>query len=111
MYDYKRLPVDLVAAFFVGLRTDSRIKMAMAGESYRYKPDTMLLAMAVDALNILVWSKTKAAEKGEGRPESITAALFGDHEEKEPERYEHFYAGADFEARRKQILESITNGN
>ena len=103
MYDYKQLPVDLVAAFFVGLRADSRIKMAMAGESYRYKPDTMLLAMA--------WSKTKAAKKGEGRPESITAALFGDHEEKEPERYEHFYAGADFEARRKQILESITDGN
>lgn len=110
MYDYKRLPVDLVAAFFVGLRADSRIKMAMAGESYRYKPDTMLLAMAVDALNILVWSKTKAAEKGEGRPESITAALFGDHKE-EPEKYERFQTGADFEARRKQILESITNGN
>lgn len=110
MYDYKRLPVDLVAAFFVGLRADSRIKMAMAGESYRYKPDTMLLAMAVDALNLLVWTKTKAAEKGEGRPESITAALFGDHKE-EPEKYERFQTGADFEARRKQILESITNGN
>ena len=109
MYDYKRLPVDLVAAFFVGLRADSRIKMAMAGEKYSYGPNTMLLAMAVDALNTLVWFQTEAGRKGENRPESILMALFGERTESESQ-YECFQTGADFEARRREILENM-NGN
>lgn len=34
-------------------------------------PADYLLAAAVDALNLLVWSKTKAAVQGTGRPRPI----------------------------------------
>lgn len=108
VYDYKSLPVSLVATFFVGLREDSRIKMALAGE--KHTPMIMLMSMAVDALNMLVWMQSEDGLKGENRPESITEALFEEKPQAEPV-YEGFADGASFEKRRAEILEKIKNGN
>ena len=67
--DYKVLPVETLAALSVGLRENSRIKMKLSGA--KVKPDFLLLAAAVDRLSLLVWSKTKDAEKGRKREKFI----------------------------------------
>ena len=73
IYDFKRLPVTVAAALAVGLRDDSRIKMAMSGANA--PTDILLLAAAVDRLSLLLWAQTKDAEKGRNRPKSILEAL------------------------------------
>lgn len=103
VYDYKSLPATLVATFFVGLREDSRIKMAMAG--VKHSPMIMLMSMAVDALNTLVWMQSEDGRKGENRPSSITQILFG--EQKAEPVYEGFADGEAFEKRRTEILENL----
>lgn len=71
--NYKALPVETLAALSVGLRENSRIKMKLSGA--RVQPDFLLLAAAVDRLSILVWSKTKDAEKGRNKPKSLVSIL------------------------------------
>lgn len=73
IYDYKRLPATKVAAFSVGLRDDSRIKMKMSGA--KATTSILLMASAVDRLSLLVWAQTKDAEKGRNRPKSILEAM------------------------------------
>ncbi|MCD8087132.1 MAG: DUF5361 domain-containing protein [Oscillospiraceae bacterium] len=73
VFDFRALPVPLLATLASGLRDDSRIKMRMANA--KASQDTFLLAAAVDALNLLVWSKTKDASKGRNRPKSIVQAI------------------------------------
>ena len=77
--DYKVLPVETLAALSVGLRENSRIKMKLSGA--KVKPDFLLLAAAVDRLSLLVWSKTKDAEKGRKRPKSLVEVLNGKKKE------------------------------
>ena len=77
--DYKVLPVETLAALSVGLRENSRIKMKLSGA--KVKPDFLLLAAAVDRLSLLVWSKTKDAEKGRKRPKSLVEVLKGKKKE------------------------------
>ena len=77
--DYKVLPVETLAALSVGLRENSRIKMKLSGA--KAQPDFLLLAAAVDRLSLLVWSKTKDAEKGRKRPKSLVEVLNGKKKE------------------------------
>lgn len=77
--DYKALPVTKVALFSVGLRNNSRIKLKL--QDTEYSMETLLLAAMVDKLSILVWSKTKEAQKGTGRPESIVTKMLGEKKE------------------------------
>ena len=77
--DYKVLPVETLAALSVGLRENSRIKMKLSGA--KVKPDFLLLAAAVDRLSLLVWLKTKDAEKGRKRPKSLVEVLNGKKKE------------------------------
>lgn len=73
IYDYKSLPVNMVAIFSCGLRDNSRIKMKLGQQ--RIDVETSLLALAVDRLGYLVWSKTKDAETGKNRPQSMYEIL------------------------------------
>lgn len=77
--DYKVLPVETLAALSVGLRENSRIKMKLSGA--KVQPDFLLLAAAVDRLSLLVWSKTKDAEKGRKIPKSLVEVLNGKKKE------------------------------
>ena len=95
--DYRALPLSRVALFSCGLRDNSRIKMKMS--DMKVDNETILLASAVDALNFLVWSKTKDAEKGLNRPKRITDALIPSDNE-----LEGFRSGEDFEKERNRIL-------
>lgn len=97
IYDYKRLPLTTVAALAVGLRDNSRIKMALTGA--QASTEIMLLSAVVDRLSLLVWFQTKDAEKGRNRPRSIIDALIP--KETETLTYE---SGEDFIKAREQLL-------
>ena len=61
-----------------------------------------MLAAMVDSLNLLVWSKTKDAEKGANRPKSVLEQLMP-----QKEKASAFQTGKDFEEARDQILRKI----
>lgn len=100
--DYRALPLKLAAALASGLRENSRIRMIMAGS--RMDDKTALLAAAVDRLSMLVWAKTKDAQKGRNRPRSIFEALT--EETKKPaDDLVLFDSAEDFEAARQKIIQ------
>ncbi|MGX6962425.1 DUF5361 domain-containing protein [Vagococcus xieshaowenii] len=73
IYDYRQLPLTKVAVFSCGLRDNSRIKMKMSGQQVSL--DTLLLANVSDKLGLLVWYKTKDAQKGANQPKSMVETL------------------------------------
>lgn len=93
IYNYKSLPVSMVATFSVGLREDSRIKMKM--NDMKYPVGTILEAAIVDRISTLVWMQTEDGSKGINRPQSIVDKLLGESEKKEsvgfdtPEEFEN----------------------
>lgn len=106
--DYKALPVPLLATLSSGLRDTSRIKMRVNG--MRATTDTLMLAAAVDKLATLVWFKTKDAQRGRNRPESLVGMLLGEPTVNRP--VIGFANAADFEAAKARILGEVkTYGN
>ena len=99
--DWRALPLHLAAALSSGLRDDSRIKMKITGRTA--PSDTILLAAAVDRLSLLVWSKTKDAESGINRPESIAAKMLGIGKE-ENNQYRAFRTPEEFEEARRRAI-------
>ena len=98
IYDYRQLPLQMVAVFSYGLRDDSRIKMSISKQSVPL--DTLLLAG--DRLAMLLWSKTVDAEKGRNKPDSIFDSLT--NVKKESSQLT-FSSGEEFEQMRQKILE------
>ena len=86
--DWKALPLRTAAALASGLRDDSRIKMRLAG--VQADQETLLLAAAVDRLSLLLWAKTKDAEKGRNRPISIFDKLTGQTETEETDEFNSY---------------------
>lgn len=103
IYDYRAFPIKLIATLAAGLRDDSRIKMRLAGTHVR--PSFLLSAMAVDALNILVWQQTEDGHKGRNAPDRIARHLLGE-EMKENKNIATFSTPEEFERRRKEIIDS-----
>lgn len=102
--EYRQLPAWKVAVFSVGLRDDSRIKMALSGSQISL--DRQLLAGAVDRLSLLLWAKTADGQKGVNRPSLIADQLSG--YEKASKRQELvFDSGEDFERAREALLEQM----
>ena len=62
IFDIKRVPVQLLATLAVGLRDNSRVKMAMTQTPVR--DETVLLAMIADYVHWIQWSMTQAAQDG-----------------------------------------------
>ena len=79
IYDYRSLPVKLVATLSAGLREDSRIKMAAA--ELPAKQDTLLLATIADRVEAFRYGFTEDASKGKNRPTSLVDTLFGKEKE------------------------------
>ncbi len=100
--DYKALPLKTAAVLASGLRENSRIKMKIA--ETEIAPETALMAAAVDRLSLLVWAKTKDAETGSNRPESILAKLTK-QETKTESDLQAFDTAEEFEAARQRILQ------
>lgn len=102
IYDWRALPLETAAALASGLREDSRIKRKIAG--IPVDTMTLLTAMIVDRLSLLVWSKTKDAEKGENRPGSIVEKIL-DLDKKEENEVEGFQTPEDFQAAWRAAVE------
>lgn len=100
IYDYKQLPMSLVAVFSCGLKEDSRIKMKLGNQ--KAPLDILLLAGISDTLSLLWWTKTKDGEKGKNKPPSIVAS-FSETQEKEKAEVV-FKTGEDFERMRSNLL-------
>ena len=76
VYDYRSLPVKLVATLSAGLRDDSRIKMKAAGVTVAY--DTLLLALIADRIEAFRYGFTKDATTGTNKPVSMVETIMGE---------------------------------
>ena len=101
VFDYRSLPVKLVATFSVGLRENSRIKMKMAGMKYEFK--TLLLASILDGVNIGNWMRSD--KNRSDKPESMVNRLLGISQEDMDER-EVFLSAEEFEQKRMELIEN-----
>ncbi len=81
IFDYRALPVALLATLCVGLRDNSRIKMRLAGA--KATRSEVMLAAIVDRLSLLLWCKTEDGRNGVNRPASMAALLLGDSLQRE----------------------------
>lgn len=99
IFDYKQLPPSQVAIFAIGLRDNSRIKMTLSGS--KVPPDICLLAGIFDRLNVLLWSKTKDAEKGRNRPKPLLSVLYEEQKDTDIRAYS---SGEDFLKEREKLL-------
>lgn len=80
IYDYRSLPVKLVATLSAGLRDNSRIKLLASGVPV--SQDTLLLATIADRVEAFRYSFSGDASKGRNKPVSIVESLFGELEKK-----------------------------
>lgn len=102
IYDYRRLPLQTVAVFSLGLRDNSRIKMKLSGS--KISLEQSLLASVADRLGILIWQKTKDGAKGNNIPKSILATLNREYEENEKSETRLFETGEEFLRARAKLL-------
>lgn len=101
IYEFEELPLRKIAIFAKGLREDSRIKMKMSQSKFNVKES--LLAGILDRLTLILYSKTKDAEKGKNYPK-----LLLDETEKK-EELQGFVSSEDFEKIRRRIIEGGAN--
>lgn len=94
IFDFRALPVSLLATLAVGLRDDSRIKMRLAGA--KVPRSELILAAIVDRLSMLLWAQTEDGRKGVNRPRSVFVAIQGDEKKDGP--MESFDSADDFES-------------
>ena len=97
IYDYRSYPVGLIATLAAGLRDDSRIKMKL--NDMQVSPEILLLTAIFDRLNLIVWSKTKDAEKGRNRPQSVLKGLI-----KQESNVTAYASGEDFIKARNKLI-------
>lgn len=79
--NYKDIQPDVLGVLVFGLRENSRIKMNIMDS--KLTTSQTLEARMVDALNLLVWSKTEDAKKGRNMPKSILELLNNKNNDKE----------------------------
>nr|DAN59625.1 MAG TPA: protein of unknown function (DUF5361) [Caudoviricetes sp.] len=102
IYDYRRLPLKMVAVFSFGLRENSRIKMKMNDIEVPF--ETMLLAGIQDKLNVLIWQQTKDGMIGRNYPKSMVATLIGSQEKAKTSDLIGFESSEDFLKEREKLL-------
>ena len=107
IYNYKSLPLKLVATLASGLSADSRIKRKLSGLNHSI--DTLLLACIVDRLSLLLWRDTKDASKGKNKPESLYELLTSSSKDVSGS-HNSFTSGKEFEKERQRILNKIKKG-
>lgn len=100
VFDYRSLPVKLVATLSAGLRENSRIKMKMAG--YTATREEILLGSIADRVGLVIY----AMKGGKGDvPESIAESFI--IKEKEENNYQSFSSPEAF----KEAWNKITGGH
>lgn len=76
IYDYRSLPVQLVATLSAGLRDDSRIKMRAGNVPARQ--ELILLATIADRIAAFHYGFSEDASKGRNKPTSIVELIYGE---------------------------------
>lgn len=106
IYDYKQLPVKLVAVFAFGLKDDSRIKKKMSGQLV--STETLLLASISDKLSTLIWFQTEDGQKGRNRPTSLVDLFMNNHRKGKENQNDVvvFSSGEDFAKRRSRLIQT-----
>ena len=74
IFNYKSLPVQLVAVFSYGLREDARIWKKLTEVR---NVDREIMVSILDNLNWLVWAQTEDGAHNRNRPESLYKKMFG----------------------------------
>lgn len=100
IYDYRSLPLRLVATLAAGLRDDSRIKLLAAG--IPVSQDTLLLASIADRIELFRYGFTKDAERGLHAPKSLVDKMCG--MEDKSRAVAGFRTPEEFENARKKIM-------
>ena len=95
IYDYRSLPVKLVATLSAGLRDDSRIKLKAADTSVGL--DTVILAAIADNLTML---RAGMSSKDKGEPFLFLEALQGENKR---QKTKGFATAEQFEAALRRI--------
>ena len=101
IYDYRQLPPLRVAVFSCGLRSESRIKMKISGQSVPL--ETLLLAGISDRLSTLVWFQTADGQKGKNRPIPLIE-LLTNAKKKNDENVVVYHSGEDFNNARNRLI-------
>lgn len=101
IYDYKSLPVSMVATLSVGLREDSRIKMKINGA--KVPSNTLILSIIADGVRNLMWLFSEDGRKGTNRPTQLLEILYGEAEPKSD--IVTFESPEDYEEARQKILQ------
>lgn len=97
IFDIKRVPARLLATLAVGLRENSRSKMAKTNT--KVEDNTYLLAVIADTLRVLAWRMTEDGQNGVNQPKLFTE-LWAEPEEKE---YQVFSSPEEFNAKWQKI--------
>lgn len=106
VYDWRALPGRLAATLAAGLREDSRVKMAAAGQKVR--TETLLGAICADALRVQIWQNSRDGMKGKNPPSSIVEKLL--EMPTSNDSGEGFAESAEFMAWRNSMLGGGDNG-
>jgi len=96
IYDYRSLPVKLVATLSAGLRDNSRIKLLAAGSPV--SQEELLLAIIADRIEAFRYS---FANKNASAPISLVEAILGGA--KKDKNITSFKTAEEFEAALKRI--------
>ena len=96
IFNYRALPVRLLATLVVGLGEESRIKMRLSGGKVPRRD--ILLAAAVDRLSLIAWPLSDDGRTGANRPGSILNAILGISEDETNSDVETYDSPEDFEA-------------
>lgn len=91
IFNYRELPVRILAALVSGLRANSRVTMAMTGA--KVPDDIAILSIIYDRLTQWVWMNSEDGRRNRNRPASLYEQLTKDHE---PE-LEVFDSGEEFD--------------
>ena len=100
VFNIQSLPARLAATLAVGLRDDSRIKMAVTETPV--KDEIVLLACIADCVRWIQWSMTQAAQNGADPPKSLLDYYLGIEREEKLVGYD---TPEEFEEARRRIME------
>lgn len=107
IFDYKSLPVQLVAVFSYGLREDARIWKKLTEVR---NIDREIQVNILDNLNWLVWAQTEDGAYNRNKPESLYKKLFGKESDKQSE-VESYTSPEEFKKAWERIRKQHGNDN
>ena len=99
VFNYRELPVKLLATLVAGLRADSRTKMEINGA--KAPTNTLIMALIFDKLNQWVWLNSKEGRKGHNPPPSLVEKLTAEPKQSKVQSYDR---GEDFDAAYQRII-------